>query len=413
MSGPLLISMLLFFVPGFLLGIVSPYVIKLQSLHTPEDRVGSVVGATFFWGTVGSILGSLLSGFYLVPFIGAKQSLVYTGALLVLVGICGELGFELLRKGRGRALYVIKRRALYLIGSLLIVMILWKLIAMTSTRLMLDVVHESEGIYSHILVYEANHLGKRIRAMKRDTNSSSATYLDTHELVYGYTQFAGLYTLLKPDAARFLLIGGGAYSIPRTLVAYDPKIIVDVVEIEPVLFELSREYFDLSDVSRINNHVMDGRVFLQKSDATYDVIFGDAFGTDLGVPHHLASKEFFEEAKRHLTPEGLFLLNFVGTLYQEPLTLTGSLMKTIESVFPNMKVYAFNKRRPDTLQNIMVIARNGSEPIDLEGTRINGTNGGILSIPSLEVSFEDFDLEHEIILTDDRAPLEYLMVRQY
>lgn len=412
-SGPLLLSLLLFFLPAFLLGIVSPYVIKLQSLHAETLHLGTVVGATFFWGTIGSIAGSLASGFYLIPFIGITKSLVGTGLILGILGILGEF----LLSDQGEETFPIKERiknrALYLCVSLLLVIVLTKLILTTHTQLIKNVVYESEGIYSHILVYETNHLGHPVRALKRDTNNSSATLLDSYDLVFGYAQFSELYTTLKPDAKRYLLIGGGAYSIPRTLVARDEDLTVDVVEIEPVLFELAQEYFDLSDLTRINNHIMDGRVFLSRSNERYDVIFGDAFGTDLGVPNHLATREFFLEAKEHLAPNGVFLLNFIGTLYEEPATLTGSLLKTMKSVFPNVKAYAFNKSHPDSRQNIMVIARNGSDVIDLDGIRISDSNSTELSLPALELDLSNFDLEDEIIFTDDRAPLEFLMFKQY
>ena len=63
-TGPLILGSVLFFLPAFMLGIVSPYVIKLLTRRTREDEIGAVVGATFFWGTIGSITGSLLTGFF-------------------------------------------------------------------------------------------------------------------------------------------------------------------------------------------------------------------------------------------------------------------------------------------------------------------------------------------------------------
>ena len=71
--GPLVVALLFFFVPAFLLGIDSPYVIRLLTDIEPPERRGGIVGATFFWSTAGSITGSLLAGFVLVPLLGLTE----------------------------------------------------------------------------------------------------------------------------------------------------------------------------------------------------------------------------------------------------------------------------------------------------------------------------------------------------
>ncbi|MCA9365681.1 fused MFS/spermidine synthase, partial [Candidatus Kaiserbacteria bacterium] len=87
--GPLFFSSLLFFTPALLLGIDSPYVIKLLSLRANEEERGALVGKTFFWSTAGSITGSLLSGFLLIPVFGLYQSLIGTSIILILLGLSG------------------------------------------------------------------------------------------------------------------------------------------------------------------------------------------------------------------------------------------------------------------------------------------------------------------------------------
>jgi spermidine synthase len=208
------------------------------------------------------------------------------------------------------------------------------------------------------------------------------------------------------------MLGAGTYTIPRTLVARDSRIEVDVSDLEPQLLELSQKYFDLTDVSRIHTYTIDGRVLLQQSTTTYDVIFGDAFGTDLSIPPHLATREFFEAVKEDLAPNGVFMLNYIGTLNTEAPTLTGSLVRTLRSVFPIVHIYGLNAQNPEVRQNIMFVARNGTEPIDLLLETIVNMDGTLTSLRDSEVPSGRFDLEHELVLTDDRAPVEYLMLAQ-
>jgi spermidine synthase len=411
-SGPLLFGMLLFFVPGFLLGIVSPYIVKLQTLHAPEDTTGGIVGATFFWGTLGSIAGSLATGFLLVPAFGIMMSVVGTALALVFLGLLGMIVLPSLRKERTPWHASAYRYRFFMLLALIAAAAFFWLIKSTTPVHEVNVLYESDGLYSKLLVYEIKNYGQTVRVLKQDTNNSSAVHLESFNLVFGYTQFAEFYSRLVPDAERFLMIGAGAYGIPRTLVARDPNIHVTVSDLEPTLHDLAKTYFDLTDSPRIETYITDGRVFLAKNTTTYDVIFGDAFGTDLSIPAHLATREFFIRVKEDLAPEGIFMLNYIGTLTGDAPTLTGSLVRTIKEVFPNLKMYAFNKDNPNVRQNIMFIARNGETPIDLSGEQVTATNAGVLSVVDMEVPLTRFDIPDEYILTDDHAPVEYLMLAQ-
>ncbi len=413
--GPLLFGMGLFFVPSFLLGIVSPYIIKLQSISVSQNEIGEVVGITFFWGTFGSILGSLLTGFVFVPFLGINTTIVSTGIVLVGLGILGMYTVHaFLRNSETHNFSVLSQKQTYFVLSVLLVTtLLFALIRLhiNGSPKSQTIIYQAEGLYSQLTVNEIKSQKSTIRLLKQDTNHSSATTMDSYDLTAGYAQFAEFYPLLKPDTKDFFMIGAGSYSIPRTLVARNPDIQVTVSEIEPSLLELAQTYFDVQDISRIHTDFVDARVFLAESTTTYDVIFGDAFITDHSVPAHLVTYEFFDEVKRSLTPEGVFMLNFIGKLDGEAPTLTGSLLKTITGIFPNTKVYAFNKKSPSQLQNLMVVSRSGSKPIDLGESEIIMSYGRRTLVKDMEIPTSQFDAENEYVLTDNRSPVEYLILK--
>lgn len=92
-TGPLVSSMFLFLVPALLLGTLSPYAIKLQSVQFPQEGVGSVAGKIFFWSTLGSIVGSLLAGFVLIPKFGIDQIIIANGMVLFFSRAFTSFGF--------------------------------------------------------------------------------------------------------------------------------------------------------------------------------------------------------------------------------------------------------------------------------------------------------------------------------
>lgn len=398
--GPLIFSLVLFFAPAFLLGIVSPYIIKLQSIHSPAEKIGEVVGNTFFWGTMGSIVGSLATGFWLIPTLGIQQTLTLVSVALISLGLVTPLFLNRpLRKN-------------FIAKIVFVALIIGGIIYAFDTSTNSGVVYKGDGLYSAIKIQDLTLNERPVRLLLRDTNNSSAIFHDSNDLVFAYTQFAELYPVLKPNTKDILVLGGGAYTIPRTLTEKDPALSVDVVEIEPILFDLAQKYFDLRDTSRITNYSMDARVFLSQANEQYDLIFSDTFGTDLAAPFHLTTHEFYELAKKSLADEGIFILNYVGKPEAPTPSLTGSIIKTILATFPNTRAFGLENEEPTNLQNIMFISRNGESVIDVSDATVTNLNGEEKVIAELELPLNNYLLEDEILLTDDRAPVEYLMAKQ-
>jgi hypothetical protein len=79
--SPLLASIALFLIPSVFLGIVSPYTAKLMicSLHTS----GKTIGSLYALSTFGSIIGTLLTSFYLITVAGTNALIMGQGVLLI------------------------------------------------------------------------------------------------------------------------------------------------------------------------------------------------------------------------------------------------------------------------------------------------------------------------------------------
>jgi predicted membrane-bound spermidine synthase len=398
--GPLILSMGLFFIPAFLLGIVSPYIIKIQSLTTKSEKIGSVVGKTFFWGTTGSIAGSLLTGYWLIPTFGVQKSVLAVAFALIILGVVMPI---LLRRPLNKK---------WILVVLLISVSLTFAVKSYAKNSNAGYLYLGEGLYSSIKIHDSVLNNRIIRILNRDTNNSSAIFLSGDELVFDYTKFVEFYSHLKPDSKNFLMLGGGAYTVPRRLSKLDPNLDMDVVEIEPVLYELAQIYFDFKPTENIKNYSMDARIFLNQTDKKYDVIFADTFGTDLAAPFHLTTFEFYKLAQSHMTENSLLIINYIGTPNGPRPSLTGSLIKTITTVFPNTKAYALNPEEKTEVQNIIFISRNGEQKINLEDQVLYSTYQTDRKISDLEIDLSVYDLEEEYLMTDDHAPVEKLMAKQ-
>ncbi|MGG1517918.1 fused MFS/spermidine synthase [Paenibacillus oryzisoli] len=139
-----------------------------------------------------------------------------------------------------------------------------------------------------------------------------------------------LMALNIPDDERVFLIGHGIGTIARQL----PKQRCTVAELEPQVAEISRTFFGYP-----NDNVLvgDGRGLLQaQTDASLGGLVLDAF-TAKGMPSHLTSLEFFEEARAKLSPEGAILINLMGRGKQDPMLC--AIGTTLGAVFPHVKAF--------------------------------------------------------------------------
>jgi len=398
-SGPLIASLILFFPPAFILGTLSPYAIKLQNTITPEQGVGTVAGKVFFWSTLGSITGSLLAGFVLIPRFGVNETIIASGIILFLLGFVPVVVLE-----RGRNL----------IGILLLATIFASGAIFGSRLTEKNVIYANDGLYEKIKVYDGVLKNRPTRFLLLNRNASSAMFLDSDnpaDLAYDYSKYYLLYRIFKPDTKNILVMGGGAYSVPRVFLAELPAAQIDVVEIEPTLYRLAKEKFNLKENPRLKNYITDGRRFLKSTDKKYDLIFGDAFSSFLSVPPHLTTEEFFKTARKRLAKNGIMIINFVGDLEARKKSLTFSEIKTFKKVFPNSYFFAVNSPKSLAAQNLIFVGYNSNKIINFNpGSLERFSDPFISSLPEKLIDLAQIDLSPYQVLTDNFAPVEYLSI---
>lgn len=404
-EGPLIISLLLFFVPNFLLGLLSPLVVILQGKRK-KAGVGRITGDVFFWSTLGSIAGSLGCGFFLIPFFGTDIIIAGVGVLLILIAVSGFISIN--------SKYYFK---LLLLTLILIPLLFTILISIPDLMYKTAHMYIKDGVYSKIRIYDGSFNGKPTRFLRQNLDHSSAEYLNSDELVYNYTKYYSLYKLVNPRIENALVIGGGAYSVPKALLQDDININVDVVDIEPILPDIVKKFFDVPDDPRLISYASDARRYLHDTDKKYDLVFSDAFS--FTIPSQLTTREFFQMSKNKLKTNGLFVMNIIGTLADISPSFTLSEIRTFQSVFPNSYFFAVSSndfKLTQVLtpkgkyfeQNIMIVGYNSDRKLNLLKA-VNSSDPFLRSLPEHLIDLRRYDLEKNTLFTDNYAPVEYYM----
>jgi len=258
------------------------------------------------------------------------------------------------------------------------------------------------------------HNDKPARFLQQDRNSSAAEIIESGELAYEYTKYYALYQIFNKDIKQALAIGAGAYSVPKALLGDSPEVLVDVVEIDPLLFELGKKYFNVPDDKRLNNFVEDGRRFLHDSEKKYDFIFSDAYSSFFSTPEHLTTKEFFELSYDRLTDNGVFIANVVGSFEKKPKSFVFSEIKTFKSVFKNSYFFAVESPETSSSQNIIFVGYKGNKAIDFNSLEIkNNKNYIISSLYEKLIDINGINFDNYPILTDNFAPVDYLISKEF
>jgi spermidine synthase len=159
------------------------------------------------------------------------------------------------------------------------------------------------------------------------------------DLLIEYTRYMFLSYLFRPNPEKVLIVGLGGGSMVHFLQRHDPKVKVDVVEIDPMIATIADRYFGVRTGRNVTINVGDGLEYLSRSDAKYDVIYMDAFlrpsgGTDkTGVPLHLKTLKFYSEIQKRLNPDGVVVFNL------NPHLSVRQDIHTIQEAFPNTYVF--------------------------------------------------------------------------
>lgn len=304
----LISSAVVLFPPVFIMGMVSPLIIK--SITDTHEESGKKSGEIYAISTLGGISFIFLTAFYLIPQWGITITLITNATLL----------------GVFSMIYFIKRKVfipllIFLAGAVLS----FKTIYKPASSLYMQ-----EGILGKLEIED--------RLNKTDTSNDMCRFLLINNVVQSCVdtktkqsklQYSDILeknaSIIRPDAKTALVLGLGGGVISNMLVS--KNIQVTAVELDSRIIEVAKQWFDLS--AKIQVIEDDARHALYRLNSKYDIIVMDLFNGEV-ASSHVMSMEFFAKLKSMLNPDGFIFINTYGYLTGEAAKGNLILLNTLK-----------------------------------------------------------------------------------
>lgn len=353
------------------LATASPQIVSV--LHSSGEAVGKAASRVFMMGTLGSLVGTFLPTYLLIPTFGTRVTLIASGTFFVLGGILAVAGGLNGRFLKGAA------------PSLLVAALALMLSGRQPLRAALEgeeLLFEDETSYQYIRLVRAPAEGP-------DLEGEKEVFLRIDEGVLEYHSVAPTLDGDSRSAPRFLgsggkyydsfallplafpakrqlsvaVLGSGAGTMARVLNLFMGHRIASLVnvELDPGVAALeSRLGWDNETAAfRSRTIISDGRTFVRLSPGPFDLIFVDAYARGTEIPPQMATIEFFTDIRRLLSPDGIVALN-VSTW-----DVDGGLFQSLVRTMSEAGLSGCWSSPIEGFPNVMLMARRNGQPLGL------------------------------------------------
>ncbi|MGD2158389.1 MAG: fused MFS/spermidine synthase [Anaerolineales bacterium] len=401
LTGSFTAVLVLFIIPITLLGMISPYAIRLAISNRAE--AGRVSGRIYAVSTLGSFVGTFLPVLVLIPLLGTTFTFLAFGGYLTFVAIIGKWRVGGWREATPWILMPV---------GLGLLAFLWANAPIKATA---GQIYETESAYNYIQVLEVD--GYRYLRLNEGQGIHSIYHPEELDYQGPWMQFLAA-PFFNPapheieNVNSVAVVGLAAGTIPRQATAVYGPIPIDGFEIDPQIIDVGKEYFNMTMLN-LNAIAQDGRWGLEHNPRRYSLIALDAYRPPY-IPWHLTTLEFFQIVNQHLEKDGAMAIN-VGSAPNDRRLIEG-LIATIGYIFPSVYVMdvpeTFNSviyatvqptRMENMLENFVLLSnRDDVHPLLLES--IERTIVHMRSNPC-EGATPSTDC---ILFSDDQAPIEWI-----
>jgi spermidine synthase len=409
--GPCLAASILLAPPAFGLSGVLPALLRLSI--GDMGHLGRHTGAMIAVSTVGSLIGTWGTAFFLLTWLGSATLVAVLGIIQVTLGALWGW----------RAAAVGAKAGAPVLGGLAI--LLWlalhpgQALPEDLKKLIPPVpLHQEDSPYQQIRVRDDKEGLFRYLILDR-TFHAVMWNADPVALFLPYSQLMMAALALPPEPKRGLILGHGGGSLAKWLARYWPDLELDTVEVDPSVVQAAERYFSYAPAKGHHVHVKDARMFLRSTTAVYDVIWLDVFARHL-IPFHLTTQEFFREVRARLHPDGALAVNLSSSGEGPDLLRAQAVVATLKTVFPVIHSYGvkgpWKTVRQSKAENLIFFAGapvDTMKPADFSVKVEALLTQGRLPIEARELLATRIEREWPVgvILTDDYAPFDLLIGR--
>jgi spermidine synthase len=401
--GPCLAASILLAPPAFGLSGALPALLRLSIADM--GHLGRHTGGMIAVSTVGSLVGTWGTAFFLLSWLGSMTLIAVLGSVQIILGLLWWW----------RAVAIRVRTVARVGGSLVLVVsglgLGW--LALHPDLVLPAPTYQEDSPYQQIRVRDTELL----RYLILDRTFHAVMWrVDPIELFLPYSHMMMAALALSSEPKQGLILGHGGGSLAKWLARYWPELELDVVEVDPSVVGAAERYFGYSVPARHRVHVKDARVFLRTTDKRYDIIWVDVFARHL-IPFHLTTQEFFAEVRSHLGPDGVLAVNLSSSGDGPDRQRAQAVVATLRSVFPSIESFSvkgnLRTKQPDA-ENLIFFA---GAPVTMirhpEFAERVSTMIAQRRLPFEVQGLLNARREREwpqgVVLTDDYAPFDLLM----
>ncbi|HRY50195.1 MAG TPA: fused MFS/spermidine synthase [Candidatus Paceibacterota bacterium] len=389
--GSFLTSALLFFFPLAVLAMTTPRLLRIVTVRL--EGVGGNAGRLTALGTIGSFVGTGIIGYVMVPWVPNSVSMVITAGIVALPPILFCF------MGRGRRPQSAIAVGLFVAGACLIGAATANSKPILTSRW--QTLFQTESFFGRLQVLQDTENTRRL--LLNDLLIQNTYDPQEKKSISLFTYMLhGLARAYHADIQDVLCIGLGVGIVPMQFAGEGAR--VDVVEINPAVVPIARQYFDC-DPSRFRLQIDDARHYLNRVQGQYDVVILDAFLGD-APPSHLMTREALAAMRRVLRPNGVLVVNSFGELPPLGDFFRDSLGKTLENVFAQVRLHATGNG------NLFFVA--SCQPSSMSGWRPASESIHPYCQDQVEEAFgseRSYYADKGIVLSDDFNPVEFYDAR--
>ncbi len=282
----ILSASLLIFLPIFFLGCTTPLLVRLNTVSA--ETAGLISGKVYAISTVGGIVSTLLCGFFLIPSLGLKITLL---AFAILLFITAVLVLKIFKANSA-------------IPFILVLLFSLK------TMIGIDngsVIYYKHGIMGEIGVVEFLNEKEPIRQLLINKIVQTEMIIRTKHSTSDYIKSIDSIVPAQTQTSNALVLGLGGGSLSNLIEEKNYK--VDAVEFDPRITEAAKKHFNLS--STINCFNEDARSYINHCHKKYDLIIFDLFKGE-EQPVHTITAECFQKVSSLLAVNGKMIINWHG-----------------------------------------------------------------------------------------------------
>lgn len=328
-------SLILFMPTSFLLGMISPYLAKLRT--TSLARTGRSVAGLSAFNAVGGIIGTMFVGFVLFGYTGSKETLAFIVVMLLATSWLVSPIYEWRKRAAATA----------------VIMVLgWLPLGTLPLGIMADI----DTPTARYQVTQGKYYPTNMRALiMGPSGSQSAIVLaEPTKLVFEYTKQMDALVAQAPNRGSILVLGGGAFTLPAHLADEYPGTQVDVVEIDPQLKTIAKQYFNYRDRPNVAIIDADARTFLQGNTKQYDIVLVDVYH-ELSIPYTLTTTEYARYLRKAVKDNGVVMANVVGADNAACAPLLRGLHASYSTAFADYRLYAQGSADLERRQNLILV----------------------------------------------------------